>query len=118
VEAEGIDGELFIRVRGEAGFREARVLEAGLRQPAAARPPRVTLDLTNLRFLSSLAMGVLVAFRRGVVRAGGQVRLAPDMHPAVREALDRAGLADLFETAGRPEAVRPESCVVKVDQAT
>jgi hypothetical protein len=36
----------------------------------------VTLDLSELRSISSLAMGVLVAYRRGVVRRGGRVRLA------------------------------------------
>jgi anti-anti-sigma regulatory factor len=60
----------------------------------------VTLDLSEVRSISSLAMGVLVAFRRGVVRAGGRVCLAPDLHPAVREALTRAELTSLFETDG------------------
>jgi anti-anti-sigma factor len=62
----------------------------------------VTLDLSELRFISSLAMGVLVTFRRSVVRTGGRVRLAEGFQPAVKEALTRAGLLDLFATdAGR-----------------
>jgi hypothetical protein len=60
----------------------------------------VTFDLSELRFISSLAMGVLVAFRRGAVRSGARVCLAPDPHPAVREALDRAELLGLFEAGG------------------
>jgi anti-anti-sigma regulatory factor len=57
----------------------------------------VTLDLSEVRFLSSLAMGALVAFRRGVVRAGGRVRLFPVFLPEVEEALRRAGLLELFD---------------------
>jgi hypothetical protein len=57
----------------------------------------VTFDLSELTFISSLGMGVLVAYRHGAVRSGARVCLAPDPHPAVREALDRAGLLGLFE---------------------
>ena len=45
-----------------------------------------------------------MAYRRGVVRTGGRVRLAEGLRPAVREALARAELFDLSETtadAGR-----------------
>src|SRR5262249_55662297 len=42
--------------------------------------------------------------RSGAVRTGTRVCLAPDPHPAVREALDRAGLMDFFETDGGVEA--------------
>ena len=89
---------LVIRVRGEAGVRSAGALEAGLLAPSACRPVVVTLELSELRCISSLAMGVLVAYRRGVVRTGGRVRLAEGLQPAVRETLARAELFDLFET--------------------
>jgi hypothetical protein len=56
----------------------------------------VTFDLRELGFISSLAMGVLVAYRRAAVRAGARVCLAADLQPAVREALDRVGLLGLF----------------------
>jgi anti-anti-sigma factor len=89
-----------VRLRGEAGVAEAGALEASLLRLVARRPARVTFDLSELLFLSSLAMGVLTAFRRGVVRAGGEVRLAPALQPRVCEALDRAGLMGVFEPAG------------------
>ena len=38
-----------------------------------------------------------LAFRRGVVRAGGQVRLAESLQESVREALARAELLTLFD---------------------
>jgi anti-anti-sigma factor len=94
---------MVLRVKGDAGVECAGVLLAGLLAPAALRPAVVTLDLSELRSISSLALGVLVAFRRGVVRIGGRVRLAEGLQSPVREALARAELFDLFEITSDPE---------------
>ena len=98
---------LVIRVKGEATVQSVGVLQANLLAPSARRPAVVTLDLSELRSISCLALGVLVAYRRGVVRTGGRVRLAEELQPAVHEALARAELLDLFETTDdvRPTAV-------------
>ena len=96
--------DLIIRVKGEARVECAGALEDGLLAPAVRRPAVVILDLSELRSISCLAMGVLVTYRRGVVRAGGRVRLAGGLQPAVHEALARAELLDLFETT---DDVRP-----------
>jgi anti-anti-sigma factor len=91
--------DLVIRVKGEAAVHSVGVPQAGLLASSACRPAVVTLDLSELRSLSCLAMGVLVAYRRGVVRTGGRVRLAESLQPAVHEALARAELFGLFEVA-------------------
>lgn len=91
--------DLVIRLKGEARVEFAGALMDGLLSSTAHRPAVVTLDLSDLRSISSLAMGVLAGFRRGVVRAGGRVRLAEVLQPAVREALTRAELLTLFEPA-------------------
>ena len=96
--------DLIIRVKGEARVECAGALLDGLLAPSARRPAVVILDLSELRSISCLAMGVLVTYRRGVVRAGGRVRLAGGLQPAVHEALARAELLDLFETT---DDVRP-----------
>jgi anti-anti-sigma factor len=88
-----------IRVKGEAGVGTAGALLDGLLASAACRSAVVTLDLSELRSISSLAMGVLAAYRRGVLRAGGRVRLAEGLQPAVKAALARAELLELFETS-------------------
>jgi anti-anti-sigma factor len=103
---------MVIRVAGEARVDCAGVLLADLLIPAACRPPVVTLDLSELRFISSLALGVLVTFRRGVVRAGGRVRLAGGLQPAVHEALARAELFELFETTADAAAPRPPEVAI------
>ena len=96
--------EVVVRVKGEATVASSGALLAGLLAVAAQRSAVVTLDLSQLRCLSSLAMGVLVTFRRGVVRRGGRVRLAKGLPLAVQEALARAELLDLFETTATAEA--------------
>jgi hypothetical protein len=88
---------LIIRVKGEARVDCVGVLLAGLLGPTALCPAVVTLDLSELRCLSSLAMGALVTYRRGVVRTGGRVRLAAQLQREVREALAPAELFDLLE---------------------
>jgi anti-anti-sigma factor len=91
------DGQV-VRVKGEARVECAGLLLDGLLAPAARRPAVVTLDLSELRSISSLAMGVLVTYRRGVVLAGGRVLLAEELQPAVKEALARSEVLDLFQT--------------------
>jgi anti-anti-sigma factor len=93
---------LVIRVKGQARADCVGALLAGLLAPEARRPAAVTLDLSELRSISSQALGVLEAYRRSVVRTGGRVRLARELQPVVKEALARAGLFDLFETAADP----------------
>jgi anti-anti-sigma factor len=90
-------GEMIVRVAGKGCIGQADALAAALLSLSARWPSLVTLDLSGLKCVSCLAMGVLVRFRRGVVRAGGRVFLAADLQPGVRDALDRAGLMSLFE---------------------
>jgi anti-anti-sigma factor len=98
-----------VQLRGEAGVSEAQELQTWLLRLAARRSGCVTFDLSELVSVSSLALGILVAYRRGAVRTGTRVCLAPDLHPAVRKALNRAGLRGLFETDGSVAAhVGPE----------
>jgi anti-anti-sigma factor len=92
--------DLVVRVKGEATSHCAGALLDGLLTAAAHRPDLVTIDLTQLRFISSTAMGVLVTFRRAVIRWGGQLRIAPNIHPSVREALAQAELLELLEKGG------------------
>jgi anti-anti-sigma factor len=89
---------IVVRVKGEPQLECAGALMNGLFAFAAPRPAVVTLDLSGLHSISCLGLGVLVAYRRAVVRAGGRVRLAGVLQPAVKESLVRAKRFDLFET--------------------
>jgi anti-anti-sigma regulatory factor len=104
-----------VRLRGEAGVAEASVLESALVAVLVTRPACVTFDLSQLVFISSLAMGPLLTFRRAALRAGARVRLAPGLQPAVSEALERAQLLGLFE-ALRDERPGTEPALVAARQ--
>jgi anti-anti-sigma factor len=92
--------EVVVRIAGEATVQLADELPRVLLGLTACRPPLVTLVLDGLNSVSCLALAALVDFRRGVVRAGGRVRLAPALRGPVRESLERTGLLELF---GWPE---------------
>jgi anti-anti-sigma factor len=87
---------LLVAIRGEASFDQAEVISAQLLRTPLHGYSLVVLDLAELTFISSLAMGALVGYRRGVGRRGIEVRLANVQAP-VWLALESAGLGKLFE---------------------
>ena len=87
---------LRVAIRGEASFDQAEVLSAQLLRMPLGGSSLVVLDLAQLTFLSSLAMGALNEYRRGVGRHGVNVRLA-NVQPLVWMALESAGLGKSFE---------------------
>ena len=87
---------LLVALRGKASFDQAEVISAQLLRIPLGAYSLVVLDLAGLTFISSLAMGALVAYRRGLCRRGVEVRLANVQAP-VWLALESAGLGQLFE---------------------
>jgi anti-anti-sigma factor len=86
---------LTVALRGEASFDQAEVLSAQLLRIPLDSYSLVVFDLADLTFLSSLAMGALVGYRRGLCRRGVEVRLA-NVPAQVWLALESAGLGTLF----------------------
>jgi anti-anti-sigma factor len=97
--------EIIVGIKGEARDLEAGNLEAALMRVEARRPSLVTFDLSELHFLSSLVLSMLVAYRRGSVRRGGRVRLL-GLQPSVRETIEQARLASLFEEVDPSEVLK------------
>ena len=88
----------FVRVaiRGDASTDQAAVLSAQLPRIPLDGSSLVVLDLAELTYLSSLAMGALIEYRHVVGRRGVEVRLA-NVQPPVWMALDLSGLGRRFE---------------------
>ena len=97
---------LTVAIRGEASFDQAEVIAAQLLRVPLDGSSLVVLDLAELTFLSCLAMGALVAYRRGLGRRGVEVRLA-NVSAQVWLALESAGLGKLFERIDLEEPTPP-----------
>jgi anti-anti-sigma factor len=97
---------LLVAIQGEASFDQAEFISAQLLRIPLEAYALVVLNLAELTFLSSLAMGALVAFRRGLARRGVEVRLA-NVPAQVWLALESAGLGKLFEPIDLEELTRP-----------
>jgi anti-anti-sigma factor len=71
-------------------------LVSTLQTVGARRPQAVVIDLSQLTFMSSLAMGVILAFRRNVLAHGGRVKVAA-VQPLVLDSFRRARLDKVFD---------------------
>ena len=97
VEAEVVEfpGAIVLRLVGELRLDLAPV-ERQLIRLSAARPALVVIDLAGLSFISSLGMGLLNHFRRGLDSHGGVTKIAA-AHPDVDNALWLCNFDKLFE---------------------
>jgi anti-anti-sigma factor len=102
---------LLVAIKGEAGFDQAEVISAQLLRMPPEAYALVVLDLAELTFLSSLAMGALIEYRRGLGRRGVEVRLA-NVPAQVWLALELAGLGKLFERIDLEEPNGPAASAV------
>ena len=102
---------LTVALRGEASLDQAEVIAALLLRIPPDGYSLVVLDLAGLTFLSCLAMGALVEYRRGLGRRGVEVRLANVQAP-VWLALESAGLGQWFEPMDLEPQTRPLAMAV------
>jgi anti-sigma B factor antagonist len=94
---------LVVAITGDAGMAFVGQLQHELSRVCEAGPERVVVDLSGLTFISSMGMGTLVNFRKGVERCGGTVRIAA-LQPLLAEAFRRARMTEVFETFDTVEA--------------
>src|SRR5262249_53379281 len=93
-----------VRLVGEGNYLAAESLQRSLTGLTVRRPSLVVFDLSELSFVASLMLGVLINFRRGLVRNGGRGVL-PSLQPNVFEVLQAAGLHEVFEITSRVDEV-------------
>ena len=80
----------------------------------------LTLDLSKVKYISSVCVGSLVAFWVDLRPAGRRMKVAPS--PAVRKVFDMVGLSSVFAKAASvrkpaPEAEKPASKHADFDDA-
>ena len=84
-----------VRLIGAADISTESILDVETNRLAASAPRRLIFDLERLLFLSSLAIGQLVATARSIRAHGGVVALArPNRN--VAEVLRRCGMDQVF----------------------
>jgi anti-anti-sigma factor len=75
--AAAADGAMVVLgLVGSADVNGALVLDQQLRRVVAQRPPLTVFDLSQLKYISSVGIGVLLNFRRHAEDWGGRVVLA------------------------------------------
>ncbi|WP_052441613.1 STAS domain-containing protein [Streptacidiphilus anmyonensis] len=101
-----LEGELDLQAVAAVRERLATVIWSGSR--------RLVVDLSRLSFCDSLGFGALVATRRQMASAGGQLRLVlPAEDSVARKALTACGIERIFDVfEATADAVAPEGASV------
>jgi anti-anti-sigma factor len=97
-------GVVVLKLEGDADTNQVDELDRELRLLSEARPApkRVVLDLTDVPFVASIAMGVMVRFHQSLTKSGGKVVLA-GARPLVADSFRRANLERLFQFFDSPD---------------
>jgi anti-sigma B factor antagonist len=94
IETPPHEGVVLVELIGEASVVNLQPLERKVLEWTASRPRVLVLDLANLTFLSSLAMGQFATLHHSLQRVGGSLRLARPQEAVLlsitRARLDRA----------------------------
>ncbi|MGH7132913.1 MAG: STAS domain-containing protein [Phycisphaerales bacterium] len=95
-----------VKIAGDADFSGGETLERFLHGLAAHRPRAVVLEFSGTRFMGSLAIGILVSFRKKMQGWGGKMALA-GLSPGLDAALRITRLTTVltvYPTLGEAEA--------------
>jgi anti-anti-sigma factor len=95
VHVEQRPGWTVAHLQGNASCTGVGPMREALADLLSDRHPAVVLDLSELTFINSLALGVLVEFRRDVQAYGGQLRLA-GASAQIAEVFRKTRLVELF----------------------
>ena len=84
-----------VPLSGDIDLASAPTLRARLNELSERRPTRVILDVTNLDFIDSTGLGVLVGALRRVRNDGGDLRVA-GARPGIERVFSVTGLDRVF----------------------
>ena len=93
---------MIVRLHGDATCTNSESLRTAIQPVVDSSPSRVVLDLSNLVFINSLGLGVLLEFRQQLIAGGGRLDLA-GAHDDVIDVLRKTRLVELFPPYGTPE---------------
>ena len=93
------DGVNLVSPKGEMDVSNASELREGLAWPDVLSAPKVQVDLSQVSFLDSTNIGVLVSACKRIRAANGTFSMSCG-EGKVRQVLEVAGLIDYFEVEG------------------
>ena len=88
-----------IQVAGELDMSTGPALNEQLRNLLSVRPDRLVIDLSEVTFLGSSGLAVLVGARDTAAAQGTRLQLSGISHRGVARPLQITGLDRLFETS-------------------
>jgi anti-anti-sigma factor len=104
-----VDGHAVIHLKGELDIATVDDLRNDLRQARRSHGEHVILDLTDLEFMDSQGLSVIVNCHKSVTAAGGSLALVAP-RPIVRRTLEITGLAGRLGVFGSIEdAIAPRA---------
>jgi anti-sigma B factor antagonist len=105
---EAVGAAYVIRLGGELDLYNAAQVRTALADACAEAPERIVIDLGEVEFIDSTALGILIEARTKLVNRGGLLLAAPGLE--TRRALQISGLDKLFTV----HDTVPEALVAKV----
>jgi len=96
------DGDVVVRLAGELDLYNAAEVGAAVEQAAQGAPGRLVVDLTEVSFVDSTALGTLFEAKRGLQQSIRFLLAAPS--DDVRRALEVSGLESHFAVHDTVEA--------------
>jgi anti-sigma B factor antagonist len=104
VSTEWIERACLVRLAGELDLYNAGVVREALADVCVQDPERVIVDLSEVEFVDSTALGVLIEARRKLPKRDALILAAPRTEP--RRALEISGLDRHFSVIDTvPEAL-------------
>ena len=92
---EQIDGGSIVRLAGELDLYNAPAVRDALAEAAVQKPKRLVVDLSEVEFIDSTALGVLIEARAKLTDGNGFLLAGPGLE--TRRALEISGLDRHFE---------------------
>ena len=102
-------GAVIVAVAGDIDVSSAALLRAELQHVTDGGARHIVIDATDLMFMDSSGISVLVALQKWLQRRGGHVEVR-NVNPAVRKPLDIMGVSDFIpvQTLDPEERRRPD----------
>ena len=108
VTSRALSAAVVVEVAGEVDLASAADVADVVRAAFESRPGRVVIDLTEVRFLASAGLSVLVHAERTARESNQLLHVVVGEHVSVARSLTTSGLADHFTSFHRlDDALRP-----------